>query len=122
MYSSVYSKIHDFRPYDTITLEKVECCNHLLRNYSNKLREIAVMSCKISSGQEDNIDRGFYMKVRSCWSQDLEVLRGKWCPCSSSRKLMRTGKPRWNSPVQGRKPQKRHNQQASHIFWRTRPV
>lgn len=44
--------------YDTIIVKKVECRNHLLRNYFNKLREIAVTSCKMSSDKEDNINRG----------------------------------------------------------------
>lgn len=37
--SSVYSRILQARPYDDLTVEKVECTNHLLRNYDRKLRE-----------------------------------------------------------------------------------
>lgn len=35
--SSVYKKILEARPYKNITVEKVECRNHLLRNYRKKL-------------------------------------------------------------------------------------
>jgi len=38
--SSVYKKILDARPYKNITVEKVECRNHLLRNVCNKLRKL----------------------------------------------------------------------------------
>ncbi|KAL4127211.1 hypothetical protein QTP88_011402 [Uroleucon formosanum] len=46
--SSVYKKILDARPYKNITVEKVECRNHLLRNVCNKLRELTT---KKQSGQ-----------------------------------------------------------------------
>lgn len=42
--SSVYKSILDARPYKSLTVEKIECSNHLLRNYCNKLREIAATS------------------------------------------------------------------------------
>lgn len=63
--SSVYSKILEYRPYDTLTVEKVECRNHLLRNYSNKLRDIAMASFKSSSNKEEDKElRGLYLKAR----------------------------------------------------------
>ncbi|XP_060875891.1 uncharacterized protein LOC132949126 [Metopolophium dirhodum] len=38
--SSVYKKILEARPYKNLTVQKVECRNHLLRNFCNKLRDI----------------------------------------------------------------------------------
>jgi len=38
--SSVYKKILEARPYKNLTVHKVECRNHLLRNFCNKLRDI----------------------------------------------------------------------------------
>lgn len=46
--SSVYKKILDSRPYKNLTVQKVECRNHLLRNFCNKLRDITT---KKQSGQ-----------------------------------------------------------------------
>lgn len=40
--SSVYKKILDARPYKNLVVQKVECRNHLLRNFCNKLKEISV--------------------------------------------------------------------------------
>lgn len=39
--SNVYKCILDANPYDDITVQKIECKNHLLRNMCNKLRELA---------------------------------------------------------------------------------
>ncbi|XP_071037671.1 uncharacterized protein [Parasteatoda tepidariorum] len=38
--SNFFKKILDSRPYDSVTVEKIECTNHLLRNACNKLKEI----------------------------------------------------------------------------------
>lgn len=38
--SSVYCKIIQSRPYDYLTVEKIEYRNHLLRNYCSKLQEL----------------------------------------------------------------------------------
>lgn len=38
--SSVYKQILDARPYKNLTIEKIECKNNLLRNFSKKLKEI----------------------------------------------------------------------------------
>lgn len=38
--ASVYSKILLARPYEDMTVEKIECSNHLLRNYAKKLQDI----------------------------------------------------------------------------------
>jgi len=40
--SSVYKQILDTRPYKSLTVEKVECKNHLLRNFCKKLKEISI--------------------------------------------------------------------------------
>ncbi|GBN88648.1 hypothetical protein AVEN_93006-1 [Araneus ventricosus] len=39
--SNVYKKILDSMPYDNLTVEKIGCKNHLLRNMCNKLKDIA---------------------------------------------------------------------------------
>lgn len=38
--SSVYKQILDARPYKNLTIEKIECKNHLLQNFCKKLKEI----------------------------------------------------------------------------------
>lgn len=40
--SSVYKKILETRPYKNLTVKKVECRNHLLRNLCNKLKEMTI--------------------------------------------------------------------------------
>lgn len=44
--SSVYKKILEARPYKTLTVEKIECKNHLLRNVCNRLRDLTTSSVK----------------------------------------------------------------------------
>jgi len=39
--SSTYNKILQSRPYSTLTVEKVECRNHLLRNFCNKIKALS---------------------------------------------------------------------------------
>jgi len=46
--SSMYKKILEARPYKNLTVEKVECRNHLLRNLCNKLKD---MTIKAQSGK-----------------------------------------------------------------------
>ncbi|XP_031353734.1 uncharacterized protein LOC116178384 [Photinus pyralis] len=38
--SSCYKKILDTNPYESVVVEKIECKNHLLRNFSRKIREL----------------------------------------------------------------------------------
>jgi hypothetical protein len=38
--SSVYRKLKEVKPYGKQLVEKVECRNHLVRNFSLKLREL----------------------------------------------------------------------------------
>lgn len=38
--SNVYKKILESRLYKNLTIEKLECRNHLLRNLCNKLKEM----------------------------------------------------------------------------------
>lgn len=44
--SSVYKRILECRPYKRTTVEKIECKNHLLRNFCNKLKLLATTSNK----------------------------------------------------------------------------
>lgn len=39
--SSTHAKILEARPYENITVEKIECRNHVLRNFCNKLQSLA---------------------------------------------------------------------------------
>lgn len=39
--NNVYRKILEQRPYKYLTVEKMECRNHLYKNFCNKLRDIA---------------------------------------------------------------------------------
>lgn len=57
--SSVYTTILEYRPYDTLTVEKIECRNHLLRNFNNKLKEIST-----SSYNGDDTNKELYLKMR----------------------------------------------------------
>lgn len=41
---SVYNTILKSRPYADLTVEKIECRNHVLRNYGNKMKDIATNS------------------------------------------------------------------------------
>lgn len=43
--SNVYLKVLQSRPYDNLTVEKIECINHLLRNLRNKLTDLS-KDCK----------------------------------------------------------------------------
>ncbi|KAK5645649.1 hypothetical protein RI129_004113 [Pyrocoelia pectoralis] len=38
--SNCYKKILDTNPYETVAVQKIECKNHLLRNFSRKIREL----------------------------------------------------------------------------------
>lgn len=40
--SSTYKSILDARPYENVTVEKIECKNHLLRNYCNALSKLSL--------------------------------------------------------------------------------
>ncbi|KAF4533068.1 hypothetical protein B566_EDAN002631, partial [Ephemera danica] len=53
--SSVYKKIRDAKPYNDTMVEKIECRNHLLRNFDSKLRNIASSSGRMQ-------ETGFFRK------------------------------------------------------------
>lgn len=42
--SSVHQKVLEARPYGTLMVQKIECRNHMLRNFSKKIRDICSMS------------------------------------------------------------------------------
>lgn len=62
--SSCYAKILEARPYANITVEKIECRNHLLRNYCNKLK---IMSEQAKLAKP---------KLRKCLQSKILKLRG----------------------------------------------
>lgn len=59
--SSVYHNILQARPYDNLTVQKIECRNHLMRNYCNKIREIVTTSSRASV---PDIDKASHIKLR----------------------------------------------------------
>lgn len=60
--NSCYQMILESRPYKNVTVEKIECRNHLLRNYCNKLREV---STKSVPGSLKNIFSENILKART---------------------------------------------------------
>ena len=77
--SSVYNKIKDAKPYGPdFFIEKIECRNHILRNFCNKLKEIcklprtgAVLKNKIKS----NI-----LKLRTAIVSAIKYRKNEQCP------------------------------------------
>uniref|UniRef100_A0A1B6MAV4 Mutator-like transposase domain-containing protein n=1 Tax=Graphocephala atropunctata TaxID=36148 RepID=A0A1B6MAV4_9HEMI len=59
--SSVYNSILEARPYKNLTVKKIECRNHMLRNYCNKLKDVATTSVH---KEVSNVDRGLHLKMR----------------------------------------------------------
>jgi hypothetical protein len=55
--SSVYKKILESKPYGTFMVQKIECANHLLRNYVSKLRDLAQKRFSSKGNQIDLILR-----------------------------------------------------------------
>lgn len=47
--SSVYKQLLKIKPYGNTLIEKIECKNHLLRNFVSKLREVTSKNLKIYS-------------------------------------------------------------------------
>ena len=64
--SSVYKKILEAKPYKDTGVQKIECKNHLLRNYCNKMKNLA----NSTSGRVKNLKRlkgilsRSYMRIR----------------------------------------------------------
>ncbi|KAG8196028.1 hypothetical protein JTE90_028998 [Oedothorax gibbosus] len=69
--SNVYKTILDANPYDTLTVEKKECKNHLLRNFCNKLKDLTLNAKlkHISLRREIGIN---ILRVRSCIVKAIE--------------------------------------------------
>lgn len=70
--SSVYSNILSARPYDE-TVVKIECRNHLLRNYSNKLKDIALNTREEPNNAE--FDRASHLRSRKILRARIMRLR-----------------------------------------------
>jgi hypothetical protein len=68
--SSVYHKILEARPYGPLIVDKIECRNHLLRNYCTKLREISATTVKDKNIQ---FEKSVHLKLRKMIK--LSVLR-----------------------------------------------
>lgn len=61
--SNIYKKILEQRPYKDLTVQKVECRNHLYRNVCNKLRDIT--KNRKYSGEFRNILNGNVFRLRN---------------------------------------------------------
>lgn len=59
--SSVYNSVLEARPYKNLTVVKIECRNHMLRNYTNKLKDITTTSIRKEASK---VDRGLHLKMR----------------------------------------------------------
>lgn len=94
--SNVYKMILDTRPYDNLMVEKIECKNHLLRNFCNKLRDLARNSKlghidlrrkighKVKSMREGVTKAIFYRKSSTDeLPQKISKLRGDTLNCPS---------------------------------------
>jgi hypothetical protein len=68
--SSVYQRILEVRPYDNMQVEKIECRNHLLRNFCNKIKEIAT-----TTARDENTDRATHLKLRKTINSSVMRLR-----------------------------------------------
>lgn len=60
--SSVYRKVLESCPYGpTVFIEKIECKNHVLRNYGSKLRDICTNRKVKKMGKRQIIEVFFYI-------------------------------------------------------------
>lgn len=60
--SNVYKQLLQQRPYKNLTVQKVECRNHLYRNFCNKLRDIVK-------------NKRYYLEYRKCLNGNIFRLR-----------------------------------------------
>lgn len=72
--SNVYKKILDARPYNNITVEKIECKNHLLRNFCNKLKDI-VKDSKLGNIKLRKILGSNILRLRNAVTKAAEYRR-----------------------------------------------
>lgn len=75
--SSTYKKILEVRPYKTLTVEKIECRNHLLRNFCNKLKALTT-------------ETTFPVQLRKLLSNNILRFRGAIVRAISYRKIEAT--------------------------------
>ena len=77
--SSVYNKIKDAKPYGPdFFIEKIECRNHILRNFCNKLKEI----CKLprTSAVLKNKIKSNILKLRTAIVSAIKYRKNEQCP------------------------------------------
>ncbi|KAK5648190.1 hypothetical protein RI129_003082 [Pyrocoelia pectoralis] len=75
--SSCFKKILDSRPYETCVVQKIECTNHLLRNYSSKLREIS--QTKGVPGAVRNVIANNILRCRSAITKAVQHRKVEDC-------------------------------------------
>lgn len=70
--SSTYSKIIDARPYSGITVAKIYCRNHLLRNYCNKLRHL-ITDTHFSAPDRKNLTQEKILRSRKYICEAIQL-------------------------------------------------
>ncbi|XP_046396856.1 uncharacterized protein LOC124163807 [Ischnura elegans] len=87
--SSVYKKVLDAGPYKLLSVEKIECRNHLLRNYCNKIREL-VTTC--SKGICDRVERKLIaenvLRFRTAVTKAVEFRKSQDIPLPKKTQLL----------------------------------
>lgn len=86
--SNVYKTILDTNPYDTLIVEKIECKNHLLRNFCNKLKELAANGKlrNVSARKEISLN---VLRVRNCIAKATEHRKKENIPFGQKVKLLK---------------------------------
>ena len=79
--SSTYSKILQSRPYqhEGITVEKIECRNHLLRNFCNKLQQLQT-DTRYPISHRKLVCKKTIMSIRSVITKSIAKNKGDECP------------------------------------------
>jgi len=72
--SNVYKKLLEQRPYKDLTVQKVECRNHLYRNFCNKLRDVTK-------------NKRYFIEHRKCLSGNIFRLRNAIAKAVKFRKI-----------------------------------
>ncbi|KAH0807689.1 hypothetical protein GEV33_015102 [Tenebrio molitor] len=70
--SSVYRKLKEVKPYGNQLVEKVECRNHLLRNFSSKLRELTNQDYGPNANNNPDMTHEEYAAEQEKFLKDLQ--------------------------------------------------
>jgi hypothetical protein len=87
--SSVYKKIKESMPYGPhCFIEKIECRNHIMRNYCNKIREIGKMP-RVDF-QIRNFLRNNILKFRTAVTSAIKYRKCQNIPLSQKNEYLKT--------------------------------